>query len=898
MPTSRLSSLVRQKRRQVAVTVLATAALAVAMNRGSGSSARDRSAALVEALGKRGLTTRAEDVSWVDPPRGVWGALGAKSRAVVRASPAQGEPNDLFLVHAELSPEGVLLDVGGAYNLTETSGADESGTVIRGERVAYVANPLIAGGHSTVHVLDLHGQTLAEGWTRLERAQNAITNAQNTGQLSGIAKRTFAVEPDKPKEAEGESAEANGGEAPSEEPKAAEAPPANVRCALEEDALVVTFEGREARVPLSGPATLPSWLHSESGELARPGNLVTWAVDRVRDVIGDEAMQTIKAVAFAGLEVVERQKEDLRGDGAAAQDIAEELGQTTLEAPTRSIPTDPEIGWPPAPLEPWVTPALPGEGQWNAQDKDPFIRRIEGLPPAFVTTYIRPDRSRKTTRVFIAVWDPRQVELHMMAGTVEPKGATGEAGPGLIPRDPAVLERVVAASNAGFQALHGEFGMMADGVVYLPPKPYGATVAVLRDGSTAFGSWPEDQTIPPTVLSYRQNMTVMVLDEKFNPYNRTWWGGTPPGWADKTHTVRTGICLTKEKFVAYFYGADLGPEGLAQSMIQTRCSYGIALDMNAGHSGLEFYKVAPEGEMDPLGRPLQYDWESEGTVSGIDGWKFRGRRFIRGMGLMNFPRYIKREARDFFYMTLRHMLPGPNLAPLVQPPAENEGAWRVKSLPQHGFPYALATTELRLDAAKPDTKIRVVKIDPRTVSASLASANKSGKTVAVLDAGPPSETSLWASPGAFTIGAEAHVEGAVRLASGSPSAQAAVAALGVSDKDGMLLYAEISPAPAQASAADGKKLDDLLAHAGASARLFLAKPLAMALGGDTDLAGAAVHPPQGPTAVRLLRVDAPGGRRFMEQTPIVPFNTWYPLQAKRIRYFKKPKSEEPAAGSN
>jgi hypothetical protein len=50
---------------------------------------------------------------------------------------------------------------------------------------------------------------------------------------------------------------------------------------------------------------------------------------------------------------------------------------------------------------------------------------------------------------------------------------------------------VVGASNAGFQAQHGEFGMMADGVVYLPPKPYAATVAVLRDGTTAFGTWPE-----------------------------------------------------------------------------------------------------------------------------------------------------------------------------------------------------------------------------------------------------------------------------------------------------------------------------------------------------------------------------------------------------------------------
>ena len=246
----------------------------------------------------------------------------------------------------------------------------------------------------------------------------------------------------------------------------------------------------------------------------------------------------------------------------------------------------------------------------------------------------------------------------MMAGTVEPKGATGEAGPGFIPRTPEVLKRVVAASNAGFQALHGEFGMMANGVVYLPPKPYAATVAVLRDGSTAFGTWPADTTIPEQILSYRQNMTVMVQDEKFNPYNRTWWGGTPPGWADKTHTVRTGICVTKERFVAYFYGADLSPDALAQAMIQARCAFGLALDMNAGHSGLEFYEIGPFDELEPIKQPLQFDWQHEGEVPGLDAWRFRARRLIRGMGLMHFPRYIKREGRDFFYMTLRHVLPG------------------------------------------------------------------------------------------------------------------------------------------------------------------------------------------------------------------------------------------------
>jgi len=44
--------------------------------------------------------------------------------------------------------------------------------------------------------------------------------------------------------------------------------------------------------------------------------------------------------------------------------------------------------------------------------------------------------------------------------------------------------------------------------------------------------------------------------------------------------------------------------------------------------------------------------------------------------------------------------------------------------------------------------------------------------------------------------------------------------------------------------------------------------------------------------VRLVRTEAPGAGRIFEDTPVVPHDTWYPLQQKRIRYFKKPKSED------
>jgi hypothetical protein len=264
---------------------------------------------------------------------------------------------------------------------------------------------------------------------------------------------------------------------------------------------------------------------------------------------------------------------------------------------------------------------------------------------------------------------------------------------------------------------------------------------------------------------------------------------------------------------------------------------------------------------------------------------------------MEFPRYIRREARDFFYMTLRHVLPGHPVSPVVQPPEPGEGEWRMKGLPHHGFPYAVALTEVRPDPLRPSLRARLLQIDPRTIRAARqATAENLVVAVDVADApGPTREggeaLSLFHSTGAFSLAESPPVPDAVRLATGSAHVGASAAAVGILDDAGMLVYAELTPASAEPSAADGKVLDALLEHMGCSSRLLLRAPLALALGGDTDVAGKAMHPPSGTSVVQLVRADAAGGRRVFETTPIVPFDEWYPLQQKRIRYFKKPAAE-------
>ncbi len=848
-------------------------------------------AAIAETLTRRGLACDARDVAWVAGRPGLWGRLTrlvggrAAARALVRARTADA-PSDLYFVEVRLSPEGAVLEVGGSWNVTETSGVDESRPDVRGTLAVYTT---AADGLCTaVHVLDLAGRTgpspgAYRDFTRLQRAQAMLTNLQQTGQAAGVVHDTFALDP--------------------VAGSAAVSWLDDDRIEVHADDRVIVIDPRNARV-LSGE----KFVRVVPDERARPGSFLTWAVDRVRAMpwFGDERMQWLKAVAFTVLDGYRARF----SRGTTSEDVQDELGLRQPNVPEATF-TDPDVGWPPGPIKPLVSPPLPGEGRWISLDRDPFITpKPGGGEPAFVTSFLRPDPHRQDVRVYVTLWDPRQIALHVEAGTVEPISANGEHGPGLVPRTPEVMRRLVAGFNGGFQAQHGEYGMFAGGIEYLPPKAYAATVLELADGSNAFGAWPgppaeqrdaasntRDGAVLDGVVGFRQNLTALVEDGRFNPWGRSWWGGTPPGWPDQVHSARSAICLTKEDFVGYFYSTSISAEDLAQAMLATRCSFGIHLDMNPGHAGFEFYDVASEGRLMPLGRPLQSDWEAEGKVPGMPGVVFRSRRMIRGMGHMLFPRYIQREARDFFYLTERPALPG---RPIDAGPSAlpDEGVWHTRGLPQHGFPYALATAWVR---ARPDTdatagaRLRVLRADPRT----MRPAPVPGEPPSVAE--PPTllelattargTLSLWWSRRAFSIGPTGPAPQATELVLGvaptAPAAAIARAAVGVQDEDGMLVWVELPP-DARADAQTSAAMTGLLERLGCSARMAIPGDAHAWLGGSLDLAGAALPGGRLASAARLVRAVAPDAHLAFVDTPIVPIQVWQPLQSRRVRYFYKP----------
>jgi len=121
-----------------------------------------------------------------------------------------------------------------------------------------------------------------------------------------------------------------------------------------------------------------------------------------------------------------------------------------------------------------------------------------------------------------------------------------------------------------------------------------------------------------------------------------------------------------------------------------------------------------------LDRPLDDPFEGQGEVPLRSDLAFRARRLARGMKHMNFPRYVRRDTRDFFWLKLRYVLPGEPLEPRQRPAEPNEGQWRVRGLPVGGFPPAFARTFLRPARegdAEAQARVELVRLDPMVLRA-------------------------------------------------------------------------------------------------------------------------------------------------------------------------------------
>jgi hypothetical protein len=287
----------------------------------------------------------------------------------------------------------------------------------------------------------------------------------------------------------------------------------------------------------------------------------------------------------------------------------------------------------------WKDPD-PTEGKWEPV-RYPFLKRVkvhgakDAAPPYFYTTHLRSDPKRPYSKVLLIAMDMRQLQLGMEGGVEDPKSLTGAHGEGRIPREPTTLSKVVGAFNGAFKTTHGQYGMMVNRRVLLPPKPGGATVLVTDDLRTGLGTWPAADTIPANVVSFRQNLDPLVENGKVNPSGRTQWGFQLPGTSALTH--RSGLCLTSAGQMIYAWGAEVSAITLGNAMVQAGCVYGVHLDMNPHHTAFAFLDIRDPARKDYDAKILTPEMETLPE------------------------RYILWSPKDFFFLMLRNFDP-PNIA--------------------------------------------------------------------------------------------------------------------------------------------------------------------------------------------------------------------------------------------
>jgi hypothetical protein len=308
-------------------------------------------------------------------------------------------------------------------------------------------------------------------------------------------------------------------------------------------------------------------------------------------------------------------------------------------------------------------------------------------------------------------------------------------------------------------------------------------------------------------------------------------------------------------------------------MIAARCVRAMHLDMNSGHCGFEFYRpyradAVGSPEAPPPVSEVHESYEYDGDFPGAPGWRVRARKAVRSMA-MRFPRYLSHDPRDFFYLTLRPVLPGPPLAGA----SGEEGRFSSAGLPHAGWPYAFARTRVGTTW--------LVRIDPRRAVPSPIREERHSRVLAGFtgSTAPSGPVALYAkremigwSFAVGTPGSEGRPLLTGRLLSEVPGATAAI---GV-DRDGFLVYAE----------GEGK-LAELLTRAGVERALALDSQVRLAFIGEGGAAAPDGETPRdlaGSAFLLFYAEELPAAEVIFPETRPMPYSRWGYLQGQRVRY--------------
>lgn len=352
--------------------------------------------------------------------------------------------------------------------------------------------------------------------------------------------------------------------------------------------------------------------------------LATFLVDGVRKVVGPKPIAFAEDIAYGVQDKINRWRYK---DAAPVTywEVPASSASAPAAAPLASGSAPVQVGFtPPSFAPPYPGVATPGDGTWIPvpSPQDP------GGPVVLYKTLIHPDPKRSFAVVAAVAIDLERVDMHSAPGFGEPKSSalTREQRPGLIPAKHH--NDLLAAFNGGFQAVHGQWGMMVDGVTLLAPRPIGCTVARYKDRSMKVAVWKRIADTEPEMAYYRQTPPCLIEDGAINPATQaeknTGWGATVDG---DTIIRRSGFGVDATgKIGIYVMGDALSAGTLARALHVAGAKDAAQLDVNFAYPRFFFFD-GNQGAPPKITKPL----------APLQNWKH--------------DEYVTRaEFRDFFYL--------------------------------------------------------------------------------------------------------------------------------------------------------------------------------------------------------------------------------------------------------
>jgi hypothetical protein len=251
-------------------------------------------------------------------------------------------------------------------------------------------------------------------------------------------------------------------------------------------------------------------------------------------------------------------------------------------------------------------------------------------------TLVHPDAARAWAELFVVAIDLTRISLRSVAGSADPEASTPEGRAAhrdaLVPAEDRGA--LIAAFNGGWKAEHGHFGMMVDGVTFIPPQNSSCTVAVLDDDSIRIAPWTDLRAMESTMRSYRQTPPCLYESGTRHPGlgrdETTSWGAAVGGEA----VIRRSAIGLDDKGTTLFVGVSNSTTApaLADGMHHAGAVDIAELDVNWSYPKLVVY--APNA----AGKP------EASTV--FPGFIVDKDEYVR-----------KRAPKDFFYVMRRASRP-------------------------------------------------------------------------------------------------------------------------------------------------------------------------------------------------------------------------------------------------